>query len=752
MEMPAAVAQKALELGLDPAISLAADITAEGSYGTRWVLAVPARLVVLDKVGDAFDVGLDLDLSTVRKWRVDNGVGAKVLVAELTKDQVEVTRYTLAVADQFAKARSRLEAWGEGEQLEERDEKVADDDRSCAKCSRPLPEGSRICPKCFDRRHALSRLYHYIVPHLGKLYLVLGLVLLTTILGLIMPQFQGLLFDRVLTDQPESGPEGGKWVAWMITAPTKAGMLTQIVLLILLSQIISTTISMFRGRVASWLAYYVVHDIRVELYDHLQSLTLRYFDKRQSGALMSRVTNDTRAMQGFLIDGFQALIINSITLVAIGALLLSENWQLALLTLAPAPLVTFLATAFWRRIRMYYGRLWQRWERMSATISDSLGGVRVVKAFAAEHREARRFEHDSLGLAEAGTRANQLRATLSPWLMFATSSSSLLVWFFGGRQVLAGQMSPGQLVQFFAYLGMIYGPIQWLSDLFNWFQETLAASERVWEVLDEQPEMTVADDAVRMPDVEGRFEFDHVTFGYERHEPVLKDISLQVEPGEMIGLVGHSGAGKSTMINLICRFYDVDEGALRIDGVDVRQVHPDDYRRHIGVVLQDNYLFNGRIYDNICYGAPTAEPRAVFEAALAANAHEFIVGLPDGYDTVVGERGHRLSGGERQRVSIARAILHNPRVLILDEATASVDTRTERAIQQALERLVRGRTTFAIAHRLSTLRNANRLVVIDRGRIAEVGTHDELMAKEDGVFRRLVEMQTDMNRITYIGG
>jgi ATP-binding cassette subfamily B protein len=302
------------------------------------------------------------------------------------------------------------------------------------------------------------------------------------------------------------------------------------------------------------------------------------------------------------------------------------------------------------------------------------------------------------------------------------------------------------------YLNMVYGPIQWVADLFNWFQETLAASERIWEVLDEQPDMPVHGAPGSLAPVAGHFVFDHVTFGYEPHEPVLHDVCLDVAPGEMIGLVGHSGAGKSTLINLICRFYDVDEGRLLIDDHDIREIHPEDYRRDIGVVLQDNFLFNGTIYANIAYGKPTAAPEEVFAAAAAANAHDFIVGLPDGYDTMVGERGHRLSGGERQRVSIARAILHNPRVLILDEATASVDTKTERDIQIALERLIKGRTTFAIAHRLSTLRNADRLVVIEKGRIVETGTHDELLHKEGGVFHKLVEMQTEMNRIAYVGG
>jgi ATP-binding cassette subfamily B protein len=299
---------------------------------------------------------------------------------------------------------------------------------------------------------------------------------------------------------------------------------------------------------------------------------------------------------------------------------------------------------------------------------------------------------------------------------------------------------------FIAYLGMFFGPLQWFSQALNWTSRALAASDRVFEIMDTQSEVPTSKDAVSIPRVVGKVELSNVTYGYEKHHPVLKNVSLKVEPGEMIGLVGHSGAGKSTMINMICRFYDPDQGSITVDGIDLRKIDQEDLRRQIGVVLQETFLFDGTVAENIAYSKPDASPLDIMRAAKIANAHDFIVRMPDGYDTKVGERGHRLSGGEKQRIAIARAIVHDPRILILDEATASVDTETERQIQEAIARLVKGRTTFAIAHRLSTLREADRLVVLDKGGIAETGTHEELLEKK-GAYFKLVEAQKEISKI-----
>jgi ATP-binding cassette subfamily B protein len=371
----------------------------------------------------------------------------------------------------------------------------------------------------------------------------------------------------------------------------------------------------------------------------------------------------------------------------------------------------------------------------------------VVKAFHGETREVQRFNRRISELAGSNYYAEAGWATFFPLVTLTMALGTVLIWYVGGRGVIGKYMTIGELMAFLAYMGMLQQPMMMLQRVIDWSTRALTAAERVFEVIDTPVEIEEAPDAVAMPSVKGAVKFKDVHFGYDKAREVIHGIDLEAAPGEMIGLVGHSGAGKSTVINLLMRFYDPTQGHIELDGIDLRRIKLDDYRRQVGVVMQESYLFPGTIRDNIAYGRPEATLEEVLAAAQAANAHSFIVNFPDGYDTYVGERGQRLSGGERQRIAIARAILHNPKVLILDEATASVDTETERMIQGAIENLVEGRTVFAIAHRLSTLRNANRLVVIDDGRIAELGTPEELLAKPDGIYAKLVQMQQEVNTI-----
>jgi ATP-binding cassette subfamily B protein len=377
-------------------------------------------------------------------------------------------------------------------------------------------------------------------------------------------------------------------------------------------------------------------------------------------------------------------------------------------------------------------------------LNESLNGIRVVKAFAKEDLEYDKFTKRNHELRDSGVQADTRWFTIFGAMMFFTALASVICWAVGGYMVYQGSMTLGEFYRVFALLGLVYGPLQWFAAVNNWFSRAMAGADRIFEIIDMEPEQY--GDADKKTDIVGEVEFEAVRFGYDKSNPVLKGLTFTAKPGEMIGLVGKSGAGKSTTINLVCRFYEPDAGSIRIDGVDYREISLQDLRAQIGIVLQEPFLFNGTIADNIAYGKPDATFEEIIEAARAANAHNFILGKPDGYDTMVGEKGSKLSGGERQRVSIARAILHNPRILILDEATSSVDVETERQIQEAIGRLIEGRTTFAIAHRLSTLRNASRLVVLDKGEIVEIGTHAELMEKK-GVFYNLVETQSAINEI-----
>jgi len=515
--------------------------------------------------------------------------------------------------------------------------------------------------------------------------------------------------------------------------------------------VIESIITMVRGRLAVRVGGRVGTDLRARVFHHLQVLSLGYFDKQKTGALMSRTDNDTRTITFFLIEGVQIVVMMLLQLVGIAAILFIMDWRLAVWVLLPAPVIMAFSASFWRIVIGKFRRLWERVARLSAFLNDSISGVRVVKAFGQEDREKVRFDVRNEAVYEGLVQAETAWASLGPWLGFVMQSSSIIVWYVGGLAILGGDLSLGELVAFTMYLGRFFGPLHILARLNDWLTRSTTAAERVFEVLDAQPDVAEAQEPVALDRLKGDVELKDVTFGYDKFKPVLKNISLKVEPGEMIGLVGHSGAGKSTTINLICRLYDVGEGKLLFDGTDVKDYRIADLRNQIGVVLQETYLFAGSVAENIAYARPEATKERVLEAAAAANAHDFVMRMADGYDSEVGERGKKLSGGEKQRIAIARAVLHNPRILILDEATSSVDSETEKQIQLALERLVKDRTTFAIAHRLSTLRNAHRLVVLENGELKEVGTHQELLAKH-GIYYKLVQTQAEMSEQVAVGG
>lgn len=506
-----------------------------------------------------------------------------------------------------------------------------------------------------------------------------------------------------------------------------------------------------RTAISSWLGFRAAEDIRAELYRVLQFTPLRFYDKRKVGNLISRMTNDADLLEEYLIYDLPFILSNVLLLLGILALLLYKSWVLTIYVLVPVPPIVLGGALIWNRMERYWRRWSIKWGRFSAHLNESITGIRLVKAFAQEKREGIRFNQRNDELRQVSVSADRAWFVFFTVMNFLMSFGVFFVWYFGGRQILDGELTLGELIAFISYLWMLYRPLRWLGDFYNFMIRAYAGAERIFEVMDTPVEPFNSPAAKPMPQIGGRVSFKDVTFGYDPGKPVLREINLEVAPGEMIGLVGKSGVGKSTFINLICRFYDINRGRLYVDGEDIRDIRLEDLRGQIGMVHQEPTLFNVTIAENIRYGKPDATFNEVIRAAIAAEAHEFIVGKSDGYDTKVGEYGGKLSGGEKQRIAIARAILHDPKILILDEATSSLDTPTEKKIQTAITRLVKGRTTFAIAHRLSTLRNADRLVVLDDGKITEVGTHAELMAQR-GIFYNLVHTQQTTTAIMAVGG
>jgi ABC-type multidrug transport system fused ATPase/permease subunit len=479
----------------------------------------------------------------------------------------------------------------------------------------------------------------------------------------------------------------------------------------------------------------VAYDIRNKLYDHLQSLSFAYFDKAQTGQLMSRATVDIEATRIFISMGLLQILQTTFLTVGISWLLISLDWRLALMTLAFVPLMAYRAVTTSRRLRPVWLKVQQLIASLGTTLQESLSGVRIVKSFAQEKAEDKKFADDAKKLYDTQIDAARIVAFNTPLMVFLIGAPTALVLWYGGHQVIAGSLTVGGIVQFIMYLGMLAMPIRALGMVTNMYSRSMSAGERIFEILDTKSQVKDKPDAVVLDKLKGRVAFEDVSFSYAENAPALHSINFSVEPGQLVALVGASGSGKSTIINLILRFYDVSGGRITMDGIDIRDIALSSLRKNIGTAQQDVFLFSTTIRNNIAYGMPEATLEQVTAAAKAAQIHDFIMSLPDGYETWVGERGHTLSGGEKQRVTIARAILKNPSVLILDEITSSVDAETERLIRKAVDELIKGRTTFIISHRLPIITNADLILVIKDGQIVERGKHQELMAG-DTLYRR----------------
>ena len=604
----------------------------------------------------------------------------------------------------------------------------------CPDCGQTLPPDSDECPACARQPQeksstwVLLRVGRFARPYKGQLLLGLMLTLLGTAATLVPPYLTMPILDDILIPYQNN----------------RQAIDPQLVALYLGGLLASAIVAWGLGWARTWVMAKVSErigaDMRTTVYAHMLNQSLEYFGSKRTGDLMSRIGSDTDRINMFLSLHALDFITDVVMMVMTAAILISINPWLALVTLVPLPFIVWLIHKVRSRLAIGFDRTSRVWAEITNVLSDTIPGVRVVKAFAQEQREMQRFARANQRNLQANDRVNKIWALFSPTVGLMTEIGLLFVWAFGIWLVAHDQITVGVLSAFIAYIGRFYTRLDSMSRIVNITQKSAAGAKRIFDVLDQVSSVPEPTTPATLPQpVQGAITLQDVGFRYGSRQ-VIRQLNLHIRPGEMIGLVGHSGSGKSTLVNLINRFYDVTEGSIQLDGIDVRRLAVADYRRNIGLVLQEPFLFFGTVAENIAYGKPEATRQEIIAAARAAHAHDFILRLPHGYDSVVGERGQGLSGGERQRISIARALLINPRLLILDEATSAVDTETEKEIQKALDNLVQGRTTIAIAHRLSTLRKADRLVVMDRGEIVEVGPHDELMAAQ-GAYWRLYQAQ-----------
>lgn len=727
-----------------------ADLNSRFELDESWIVLSDKSLFVTEKQSGQW---------VLRTWKLDEinslrqieGLSANRLLLISTRDEVEVEiRYTQRQRRSFQQLVYLLE-----KSFKEKDQSI------CSK--QEVLDGAKETPDDLYQKASLAsvdevqsstntkemavvwRLLGFLKPYRRQLIIGMSGAIALTLVSLIPAYLTGYVLDHVI--RPHSEGKINDQVALQMAWLAIAGLVGVYVC--------REFFAWMRLRWMALLGEYVARDLRRQVYTHLHKLSLSFFSSKQTGSLISRVGSDTDRIWDFIAFGVVEVSSSLLMLTGLGAMLLWLDWQLGLIVVVPVPLILFLIHRHGQEMQRLFLRAWRKWSDLTDCLSDTIPGIRVVKAFNQQEREKQKFNQRNEATVQEFNRIHFAWTGFWPKLMLSIQGLVIAVWFFGVPRVLSmqsgaelssmGGLSAGTFVSFILYLTMFTQPIEIIGQMARMVNRATSSAHRVFEVLDTEPQLVEIQDAVRLSPLRGEVCFKNVSFSYDGVRPIVKNVNFNIKPGEFIGLVGPSGGGKSTLTNLMTRFYDATGGQILVDGVDVKNLEIETFREQVGMVLQDPYLFHGTILENIRYSNPKASLAEVVDAAKAAHAHEFIMKLTHGYDTIVGERGSTLSGGERQRVSIARAVLRNPKILILDEATSAVDTETEFKIQEAIDRLVSGRTVIAIAHRLSTLRKADRLFVVKDGRIVESGTHEELVVQKSSLYAKLSGMQQKMS-------
>lgn len=708
-----------------------ADLNHEGHYVDVHITFDKTALYLLegyDQVGeDVFQVVSyeEILLEDIKDLYVDRQINTARLIVVMEAHEVEIARFSLGKSEQFEQFKERLLKTKSQEEIDDTD--LKDKEECCPKCYSRYPNRERkVCPNCLDKGTTFKRLLKMYMRYKKEFIFIILMIMLSTVFNLITPYFSAqLLYDEVLTP-------GGAWY----------GRITAIVLLIALIRFIGIVLATIYSLMLARITPKITRDIKVEIFSKLQTLPVGFFSSKQTGSLMARVDNDANNIYWFFVDVVPYAIVSVVTIIGLLGLMAWINIAITIAIFFGVILTAILLSKFRKKQRKLHRRKHHATRATNALISDSLNGQRVVKAFAKEDKEIDRYSLKNHEFYEVSLHLGNRSAKFIPYVRMISRCSDTAVLAIGAFSILYGSLTLGGLYALFSYIGMIQNSIFFLVNIGDRWARCVDAASRMFEILDTFPSLREADEPVSKEVLGGDIVLDHVSFEYETGRPILKHISLQVEQGQMFGIVGKTGAGKSTLIHLISRLYDPTEGSITIDGIPLKEISFDTLRKNIGIVSQETYLFIGSIADNIRYAKPWASVEEVIEAAKAAHAHEFIMKHAEAYDTIIGSGGINLSGGEKQRLSIARAILQKPSILILDEATAAMDTQTERKIQEAIAKLKEGRTIISIAHRLSTLRDADQLAVIEDGELIEIGDHETLIEKQ-GKYYDLHKLQTE---------